>query len=308
MSVYKSCEYIQTGLNFYPNNIAKLCCFTEDDAVNCSNILQPAALVTKNIFLKKSEAISRFKSGDIYECCKSCPVLKEKEWSDQLLKIKNITLNHFMFCNLKCSHCGYVEGVENGKYTDSNDDKIIEIIDFLIKNDYVVPDLTFDVGGGEPSVSVGLEKIIRYVYSGGFNILINSNGAKYSELFSEGLHNGLLTLILTPDAGSRSVYKEIKGRDNFVNAWKNIKKYHDIRKGNVKVKFILQEKNKNDIQNMVEMCRKSGVKVVQVSLDLNTHPSAYAEFKTKIKELIDSSLQAGLSVERALIPVGAWPY
>lgn len=133
--------------------------------------------------------------------------------------------------------------------------------------------------------------------------LINSNGAKFSEVFANGVNAGLFTLLLTPDAGSRETYARIKGVDNFDNAWRNIGRYMAATSGRAIVKFILEEGNKHDIPAMVDTAKKYGVQTLMLSMDMNLPASSHPEYIVRAKEFCQLAGKNELSVLRgAFLP------
>jgi molybdenum cofactor biosynthesis enzyme MoaA len=105
---------------------------------------------------------------------------------------------------------------------------------------------------------------------------INTNAVIFKTEFAEGLFSNRIQLLISADAGSPEVYKAIKGVDYFTSVWENIKKYNNaclnnngLDYGQVYVKFILQTENKNDIQNIINMCKKNNVR--NVVLDWNMY-------------------------------------
>lgn len=308
MAPFYSCNYIQNGINFYPNNTIKMCCFSEDAAVDACLTTEKPEDIVKGIFRKKAQMLDDFKKGNIYDTCKKCPNLQLGNWNPGLQKISRITLNHFMFCNLKCDHCGYVEGVENGTLLDTDHGRVLEIIQILKMSGLTTtPQLEFDVGGGEPSVAKGLFEIVRYCIDNAHRIHINSNAANYVPLFAEGCNKGLLNLTLTPDAGSREVFRKIKGKDNFEHTWKNIEKYISTCQRNVTVKFILQEGNIDDVENMIDTSARVGVPIIILSLDLRVPQAEQPHYAPYVAQFRALAAQKGLQVVRGpLLPEALW--
>ncbi len=307
MGNYPSCYYIQYGINFYPNNIIKMCCFSNDPAVDAALTSDHVFKIEEDIYKKKQAMIEDFSNGNVYACCKSCPNLVDRAWGRDLKRISLITLNHFMFCNLKCGHCGYLADVEAKRLVDTDHARVLEIIKELKAHDFLAPSLKFDVGGGEPSVAEGLIEIVRYCIESGHHVHINSNGARYVETFVAGIQRGLLTLTLTPDAGSREVYKLIKGHDNYLKTWENITRYNIACASGVDVKFIIQEKNLNDIDNMILMSEAAGVRKITLSLDLNIPPARHADYRQYIDYFRSKAAVHSLSVEPSgLLPTALW--
>lgn len=272
---YFSCPYIQNGISFYPNNTIKMCCFTDSPDVDICQTDENIEIIVKKILDKKQQMIEDFAQGKIYDCCKNCASARKANWGFNLKQIISITLNHYMACNLKCTHCGYWKEMEVKKLLDTNHETVLNIIKMLIATKLVSQSVNFDVGGGEPSLSKGLIEIVKYCIDNNHHVHINSNGAAFVQLFAEGANKGLINLTLTPDAGSQEVYTKIKGADYFHKTWDSIRQYMEVCPRNVNVKFILEEGNVNDVENMVEMCVKNNVRDVILNFDLNIPKQNY---------------------------------
>ena len=133
------------------------------------------------------------------------------------------------------------------------------------------------------------------------NIRVNSSGIKYSLALENALKEGSASLVISPDSGSKDIYKRIKRVDAFDIVWKNISKYTKKAKNidSVKAKYILIKSvndNKREIDNFFKMCVKSGIKSVSLSVEQhwyfrefpNMHPSVYeliSYFEEKAQKL-----------------------
>lgn len=307
MTEYLSCHYIQTGVNFYPNNLIKVCCFTSDPAVDACSVDEPDNEIIRKLAQKKIQMMTDFAAGNVYSCCSSCPNLVKANWGSDLKMISSITLNHFMFCNLKCGHCGYLEEMRINQLQDTDHARVKHVISLLKERGAILPSAHIDVGGGEPSVSEGLLAIVEDLARGGHKIHINSNGAKFIDTWADHANAGRVFLTLTPDAGSREVFKRIKGTDAFSVTWRNIKRYFEACRQNIEVKFILQDGNVDDIENMIAMCDTSGVRRVVISLDLRINKNRQSDFLGHVSLLRRRLQERNIAVTRSsLVPDALW--
>ena len=169
---------------------------------------------------------------------------------------------------------------------DTPHEKVFDALLKCIAAGIMVPKPYLEIGGGEPSLGDGIENIVRYALEHGWEGLINSNGAKFSQVFADGVNAAQFSLLLTPDAGSRETYARIKGADNFDNTWRNIGRYMAATSGKALVKFILEEGNKDDIPAMLATAKKYGVQNLVLSLDLNIPKSRHPEYIAKAKEFL----------------------
>lgn len=281
---YCSCLYIQTGINFYPNNTIKMCCFSDSPDADICKTDESIEEITQKIIDKKRQMIEDFAQGKIYDCCKACSCLAKANWGLSIKHISSITLNHYMTCNLKCTHCGYHKEMQVKKLLDTDHGEVLSIIKKLKDLKFLDPNVQFDVGGGEPSLSKGLIEIVKYCTDNNHHVHINSNGAVFVPLFAAGANKGLINLTLTPDAGSQEVYAKIKGADYFHKTWDTIRQYMEACPSNVNVKFILEEGNVNDVENMVAMCVQNKVREVILNLDLNIPKQNYVLYVDSINK------------------------
>lgn len=299
---YYSCSYMQEGINFYPDNIIKTCCFTTSDEVDLYNLINKykPQKIKKIISKKRKRLIKECKKGNIPTCCQTCSQLRKQDWNYKE-KIESVTLNHFMYCNLKCAHCGYLHKVRY-KTKDTKDDLVLEALQTFSKAGILNPNYSVDIGGGEPSLSKGLDKILKYLTENNHKIHINSNVALFKENYVQGIKDGLITLTLTPDAGSREVYLKIKGADYFDIVKDNVKKYMKELADKIEVKFIIEEGNIDDIQNMIEFCKECGVKQVKCALDLHIKPADRIIYKPYIAKFNKLCQENNLNVDFQFIP------
>jgi molybdenum cofactor biosynthesis enzyme MoaA len=106
----------------------------------------------------------------------------------------------------------------------------------------------------------------------------------------------LFRIILSPDAGSREVYKKIKGKDYFETTWFNIKKYVEETSGNVEVKFILEKGNIDDVDNMINMCLKTGVNKVHLSMDVNISETEFYKYESSFSHFVNRCKNEGINL------------
>ena len=296
---FYSCNYIRHGINFTQDNRILVCCYTGSDEISLYN-----PKTDKNIFqsIKKNrkKIISQLKKGCIPKCCQECVNLSKQNWSDTD-KIESITLNHYKVCNLRCTHCGYFKNKEKqGKDTD--DKFVLDTIKMLEAKNMTSSDYIVDIGGGEPSLNNRLDTTIAYFVANKHKIHINSNVARFKENYIDGIQNGFIKLTLTPDAGSREVYKKIKGADYFETVKENLKKYMSVAADKIEVKFILEEGNLSDIDNMINLCLECGVKNVVCSRDLNINECDFPKYKPYFQKFKTLCEQNGLNLRYSLIP------
>lgn len=299
--IYKSCSRIHDGFNFYRSGKITACCNQISPDLEIAHVDDEN--LAEKILANQTRLLMRHKLDDAPDVCRNCSAFVAHDWDTHRGRVpfSQVSLNHFKKCNLNCVHCGY-RAKDDGEQ-DTPHEKVFDAIQKCISARILAPKPYLEVGGGEPSLAKGLENIVRHAVEHGWEGLINSNGAKFSEVFAKGVNANLFNLLLTPDAGSREVYARIKGADNFATTWRNIGRYMAATSGKALVKFILEEGNKNDIPAMIDTARKHGVQTLVLSMDMNIPKSRHPEYVAKAKEFLLLARRNGMSVIRgAFLP------
>ena len=299
--MYMSCTRVRTGFNFYRSGKITACCNQISPDLELAHIDDPD--LPAKILANQTRLRMRHKLGDAPAVCRGCSAFGLYDWDsyDARGPFRGISLNHYKKCNLKCVHCGYRR--QDDQEQDTPHEKVFAAIRQCIAAGICVPKPYLEVGGGEPSLAKGLEDIMQHACENGWEALINSNGAKFSQVFANGVSANLFSLLLTPDAGSRETYARIKGADNFDNTWRNIGRYMAATSRKAQVKFILEEGNKNDIPAMIDTSRRFGVQHLVLSMDMNVPRSSYPEYIVRAKEFLVLARKNGMSVIRgAFLP------
>lgn len=149
-------------------------------------------------------------------------------------------------CNLKCKHCYTAAG--NGKPNSLELDTIYKIIDEL--SCYGCEFLA--IGGGEPLLFNGIDKVIKYAISKGVEIELVSNGILFTHEMIERLYNaGLKYVQISLDGDSPDTYLKIRGDNYFeivVNNIKNVKE-----KFNTSISTVLCRYNYDKIFDIIKI-------------------------------------------------------
>ena len=289
---FYSCHYVEQGIAFYFNNMVHICCYyggIKENGILCDVLdIENIGLLQK----RRKEIFKRHRKGQTLGC-ETCARFDEKEWR-QTLVIRHIVLNHFISCNLRCTHCGYM----NKGYKDTKHEDVLYAIKHLKGRGLLSPSVTFDVGGGEPSMHRGLDPIIEYVLENGHRIHINSNGTHFVDLYAKGINQGLLSLTLTPDAGSPEVYAKIKGVDYCDTVWKNIARYVEATNGNIRVKVIVEAGNVEDMEAIAQQLAKTKVGNFNVDFDLNIPVEEYSNYSEAVRHLFEACRKLGIEPSR----------
>ena len=215
---------------------------------------------------------------------------------DQLV---GVTYNWFLlykdFVNkLRCEHCFFIRDNKDIKDTDIS--KVINFLGLLKSKGHLSEFKALRLANGEPSIIKDDIKLADYCIENSIPVEIYTNGAKVPKTFVDGVNKGLFRIILSPDAGSREVYKKIKGKDYFETTWFNIKKYVEETSGNVEVKFILEKGNIDDVDNMINMCLKTGVNKVHLSMDVNISETEFYKYESSFSHFVNRCKNEGINL------------
>lgn len=307
---YTSCEWVNNGIEFRQNSI-RTCCFAylQDQREPCSTLVnnyKGEKIDWPKLIKKKLEHKNLHKDNVFWKQCKDCVYLFENDW-DEDFYIDHITFNHWTNCNCNCTYC-----YTNDDKKASNSFKYYNILpvikDMLAKNILrATPTSCITFGGGEPAILKDFDKIIDLFIKNNFhNIRINSSGIKYSKSIEKGLKNGAISLVISPDAGTKETYTKIKGGKTFDKVWNHIKKYSLFQKNpdQVKVKYILIPGVNDDLKEVTkwfEMIQKNNVKAIAVSIEqkwyFKNYPNFSQDIYQKIKYFENKAQEIGLDLE-----------
>lgn len=295
-SEYLSCEWINGGIEFRKDCI-RICCFgylqdqDESDTVLIENY-NGEKIDWDELLKKKQELKELNKSGVILPACKNCIYLEKKKWDEEVF-FDHVTLNHWSKCNCNCTYCYTAD-----EKKDSKNKKNYNVLPFF-KEMYeknilrATPQSCITFGGGEPTILEGFEDLINFLLSKNFNnIRINSSGIKYSKSIEKGLKAGTISLVVSPDSGTKETYQKIKQVNCFNKVWDNIKKYAKMQKepSLLKVKYIIIpgiNDNKEEIDKWFDLVLKYGVKAVSLSVEQHWYFKNHPNFPDSIYEIMN---------------------
>lgn len=254
-------------------------------------------LLYKKIVAHQNNLLERMYKGDVPEFCKGCYHLRIKNVDKVyhfLEPIRYISIGGSKYCNLRCEHCFFIRDNEDIKDTDIS--KVINFLYQLKSKGHLSEFKALRLANGEPSIIKDDIKLAGYCIENSIPVEIYTNGAKVPKTFVDGVNKGLFRIILSPDAGSREVYKKIKGKDYFETTWFNIKKYVEETSGNVEVKFILEKGNIDDVDNMINMCLKTGVNKVHLSMDVNISETEFYKYESSFSHFVNRCKNEGINL------------
>ncbi len=222
--------------------------------------------------------------------CINCIYKKEKTENDNYSdQFELIYLNNWTQCNCGCYYCDrlkYSKGkITKGKVRSEYYDAL-PIIKGLYKNNLLNRDkLRVVFHGGDLSVLKEFEPLVKlFLKEGVAKIDFSSNNIIYQPIISKCLKNGIASLNMSLDAGTRETYKKIKKVDKFNDVIKNLKRYvKESKQDNpeINVKYIIlkgMNDNEEEITKFIETMVNIGVKSVSLHIE---HRYAIELFETK---------------------------
>ena len=99
-----------------------------------------------------------------------------------------------------------------------------------------------------------------------------TNASKFDDYLADCISGGRCIICVSVDAGTHETYAKVKGIDCFEKVRDNLKKYSNIDRGVVALKYIFLPNvndNEDDIMGFIELCCKLNPGFVYLSFDLN---------------------------------------
>lgn len=266
---YKSCHLIEHGISIDVDSI-KACCLSREfdkGQLMVEPKYEKGRIDWKHLFeVKRNHRNYQKEQGDL-PACEGCYNLREEDWDDEDY-ISYINFDHWSQCNSNCIYCG----VRRIKPKTKNN--VLNAVKELIKQGKFrnFGEITFQ--GGEPTVLREFEPLLKLFIKQGSKLRVHSSGILYSKAVKEGLKNGMVTVVISPDSVYPETYKTIKRVDKSKNVWENIKKYRKDLKGefvkSVKVKYIIipgVNDNLDEIDDFFKKLKEVDIKSVIVDVE-----------------------------------------
>lgn len=307
---YVSCEWVNHGLDL---NIGKIrtCCYgyLQDQEEKDSILIKDyngENINWEEVLEKTKERRELHKKNIFLPSCQGCVYLFENEW-DEDFYIDHLTLNHWSKCNCDCTYCYTAD--DKNKFNSHKHYNILPIIKDMLERNILrlTPRSCIIFGGGEPTILEDFDEVIELLLSKGFkNIRINSSGIKYSKSIEKGLQMGAISLVISPDSGTKETFEKIKRVPCFDTVWGNIQKYSLVQQNDnlLKVKYIIIpgiNDNKEEINNWFDLVIKNKIKAISVSVEqhwyfVNT-PNFPKDIYEKINYIQDKAKELDLNIE-----------
>ena len=265
---YKSCYWIESGINFDIDTYKICCLYSAKGGGNTivKNNYKGEPIDWDNFFNFKKRIKDLHKSGKIYPKCEGCILLEERDWPDDHTKISMINLDYWTKCNSRCSYCHTMNDKE--AYNKFKNYNFLPILKDMIKRDILRPHGHVSFGGGEVTLLKEFDKLLNIFMDYGFPLTrIHSSCIKYSRAIEKGLKNGRVDLIVSIDAGTKEMHEKVKQVKSYDKVWKNLKRYASNQRNPlaVKVKYIVipgLNDDKKEIELWLKKAKENGINCV----------------------------------------------
>jgi molybdenum cofactor biosynthesis enzyme MoaA len=254
---YKSCHLIEHGISIDVESI-KACCLSREFNKGQLMILPKffnSTIDWEKLFEIKKQQRKHQQNEDL-TACEGCYNLREEDW-DEDDYISFINFDYWSQCNSNCIYCG----VQANKPKSKNN--VYNTIKELIQSGKFRNNGEITFQGGEPTILKEFDKLLKLFIKQGAKLRIHSSGILFSRAIRDGLKNGAVTVVISPDSATRETYKKIKRVDKFNKVWDNIKHYKKGLKDefiqNVKVKFIIIPSVNDTVEEVNEFLNKISV-------------------------------------------------
>lgn len=288
---YISCEWLEYGMHFAVNGLYYCDKYAHHGGNNepVSSLKNDSTYDFKDFSLKRKKDIQKVRKGRILDRCKDCYLLKKSNWCNDN-KIKHLAISTNLSCNSNCIYC--FSHLNKKFFNSLKDIPIYYYLKKCIEKKIINSDCEIQFGGGEPLLNKEFDLIMKLFKNNNFyNISLYSSGIKYSPIIEEFLKNDMLkSIIISPDAGNRDLYKKIKSVDKFETVWQNIKKYaiaQGKNKSQVKVKYIIIpgiNDNIKNIEEFIEQAKSCSVNYVLIDVEKEWYKNNYKS-EQKVRQL-----------------------
>lgn len=271
----KGCELLQHGISFEINDLYDCCISHGSDNRGMPLLIKNykgEIIDWDKIFEIKRERIKRQQQETIWEC-DGCYALKDYDFTNEEY-ISFIAFNQIKLCNSKCIYCGD-DFRNNPNYYD-----VLPIIKDLIEKGKFknTGEITFQ--GGEPTLIKNFDELLKLFIDLKTKIRIHSSGIKFSPSIQKGIEEGLVTIVISLDSGTKKIYEKIKNVKMFDKVCENIKNYAEVlnenNKNNLRLKYVITPGYNDtikDIDDWFNIVKRYNIKSIAMDIDVQ-----YANF------------------------------
>lgn len=240
----------------------------------------------ERIFDKIREHRRNLKEGNAPYFCQGCYLLKEVngDYPEVSEEFKYVLLSNWYACNSKCIYCCKHEKSswvkDENKYLKSEQNEtynIVPVIKYMISKKMITQNTTVDFAGaaGEPTLYKYFDEIIKLLIDARVaKIIIHTNAIRYNKLIEYGISIGMIDIVVSVDAGTKTVHQKIKQVKTYDKVWKHIKKYakakYPLSNNLVTTKYIIVpdiNDNIDEIGKFIQNSKEAGVNKIVLNAD-----------------------------------------
>lgn len=162
-----------------------------------------------------------------------------------------------LYPTTRCNqHCSFCFNPETGTTTDLDFNNALILLDILDKNSV----RCIDIMGGEPFLVPWLFEFVRIAISKGVSLNISTNGSRPDLLqHLMKISPDKFNIGISLEGSTAEKHNTLTASNNFASAFESIKKLVDLSLDPI-VKTVLSPDTAEDIQNIVDLIRKVGVR------------------------------------------------
>ncbi len=316
---FKCCENLMHHLVFAQSDVMACCCAKNHDFIKFYKQEDNAIFNIEEYKNIRNFYISQFKNNIIPKGCQNCPFIIEKEW-DENVKYNNIIIANRTKCSCNCIYCSLLEGDLSGKKKKELNERksydIKPILKVLDENRYIEKNCNFQIAGGEPTEypNKEFEWLLNFAVSNNCKIEVLSSGINYSKPLGKILKNysNNIKILISPDAGTKELYKKIKQINAFDKVWRNIEKYIKDSKNNpnasINIKYIIIPQINDTIDNInyfIKKCENINCKNIVFSIDFNwleKNEDVNNDLKNLVHHIFDNYINRNNHIEISFEP------
>lgn len=275
---YKSCEYIEKGINFNTDNQICFCCHCSNVGGGygsypyLQNIKTGQTVDWDDYFTEKLKIRKQNSSGSIDKICEGCVALREENWPDNNEVFSYFNFHYFTKCDSNCIYCYTAR--DKRYFNTCENYRIYPFLKDLKRKNLIAPNGYISFGGGEVALLDEFNDIIKFFEPYNYSIKVCTSGIHYSKTIEKALKKGNMEILISVDSGTKETFAKVKGTKHFDRVWDNIKKYAKVQKLPVLVKskfIVVPELNdsENEIKLWIEKSKDAGVNIVVIEIESN---------------------------------------
>ena len=244
--------------------------------------------------------------GELIESCKHCMMLRKRDWDAECppRKFKYVLFSNWYACNSACRYCWkdgknfLIKDVEKNSQINPNDTyDILPIVNDLIAKDLLTEDATIDFAGGEPTMYYKFNDALKmFIDAGIHKIIIHTNAIIYSEQTERAIREGIAEVLVSVDAGTKTVHQKVKRVVSYDRVMENLARYCQAKKpenaNKVRSKFVIVpdfNDKESEILKWVKTAKNMGVSELVLNADdcMYMEKEPNLEHFRRVKELTD---------------------